>query len=59
MEINTKYKNIVCPDCGNKDKNQFDIIIDFDEEIGEVKFGCRKCFEMFILTYKELENKKI
>ncbi len=59
MNINTEYENIVCPDCGNNEKSKFDIIMDFGEEISEVKFGCRECFEMFILTYEELEIKKI
>ncbi len=59
MEINTEYKNLVCPDCGNKDNNKFDVIIDFGEEISEVKFGCKLCFEMFILSYDELEDCKI
>jgi len=57
MEINTKYKNLVCPDCGNKDDNTFDVIIDFGGDIGEVKFGCSKCHEMFILSYDEIELK--
>ncbi len=59
FEVNTEYKNIVCPDCGNNDESTFDIIIDFGEEISEVKFGCKKCFEMFILTYYELQDCKI
>jgi len=50
------FKNVVCPDCGNRDKKNFDIIIDFGEEIKEVKFGCKICFEMFIYTYDELDE---
>jgi len=54
--INTEYENLVCPDCGNNNKSDFDIIIDFGEDIGEIKFGCRICFETFIYAYYELEE---
>lgn len=47
---------IKCSDCKNEDLQLIDVIIDFGSEIGEVKFGCKKCFEMFILTYEELEG---
>ena len=56
MMINTEYENLVCPDCGNNNKSDFDIIIDFGEDIGEIKFGCRICFETFIYAYYELEE---
>lgn len=58
MEINTIYANLVCPDCGNNEKNSFDIIIDFGEEISEIKFGCKICFETFLMLYDELKEKK-
>jgi len=58
FKVNREYKNIVCPDCGNNNESRFHIIIDFGEEISEVKFGCMVCYEMFILTYYELEDCK-
>lgn len=56
MKINTEYKNLKCPDCGSNEDKAFDIIIDFGEEIREIKFGCQKCYEMFIVTYDEVER---
>jgi hypothetical protein len=58
MDINTEYKNVICPDCGNNNQIRFHVIIDFGEEFGEVKFGCMECYEMFILSYNELEKTK-
>jgi len=53
MEINNIYKNIVCPDCGNKVQNRFHIIFDFGEDIGEVEIGCMDCYEKFTLCHYE------
>lgn len=58
MEVNTEYKNLICPDCGNKEHTKFDIIMDFGEEISEIKFGCKVCYEMILMSYEELEIKE-
>ena len=50
------YKNIVCPDCSNKDESKFQIIFDFGEDFEEIKFGCTICFETILLTYDELKE---
>lgn len=54
MKLNDEFENLVCPDCGNTKQDTFDIVADFGDEICEIRFGCTKCYEWFIMSYDEL-----